>query len=95
MAEEKRRAGYPFPYLHDETQEVAKAYGAVCTPDLFLFDDEMKLVYRGRFDDSTPGNKRPVTGDDLRDAVTALLTGKALPEDPQPSMGCSIKWKEA
>lgn len=94
MAEEKRRAGYPFPYLHDETQQVARAYGAVCTPDLFLFDGEMKLAYRGRFDDSTPGNDRPVTGDDLRDAVTALLTGKSLPDDPQPSMGCSIKWKE-
>lgn len=95
MKAEKRRAGYPFPYLHDEDQRVAHAYGAVCTPDFFLFDGERRLVYRGRFDASTPGNNVPVTGDDLRDAVTALLTGQPMSSDPRPSLGCSIKWKES
>lgn len=93
MKEEKLRAGYPFPYLHDEDQSVARAYQAVCTPDFFLFDSDRKLVYRGRFDSSTPRNDEPVTGDDMRDAVTAVLTGKPLPEEQPPAMGCSIKWK--
>jgi peroxiredoxin len=93
MKEEKLRAGYPFPYLHDEDQSVARAYQAVCTPDFFLFDSDRKLVYRGRFDSSTPRNDEPVTGDDMRDAVTAVLTGQPLAEEQPPAMGCSIKWK--
>jgi hypothetical protein len=93
MAEEKRRAGYVFPYLYDETQAVAKAYRAACTPDFFLFDGARRLVYRGQFDDSRPGNGRPVTGADLRAAVDAVLTGEAVPAEQRPSIGCNIKWK--
>lgn len=93
MAEEVRFAGYTFPYLFDETQEVAKAYRAACTPDFFLFDGERKLVYRGQLDDSRPGNGLPVTGDDLRAAMEALLAGKPISEKQKPSMGCNIKWK--
>ena len=77
----------------DETQQVARAYGAVCTPDLFVFDGERRLVYRGQFDDSRPGNGRPVTGVDLRRAVDAVLAGGAVPEPQVPSVGCNIKWK--
>ncbi|MEX0723194.1 MAG: thioredoxin family protein [Gracilimonas sp.] len=85
---------YPFPYLYDEDQEVAKAYKAACTPDLFVFDEDRKLVYRGQFDDSRPKNNEPVTGSDLRHALEAVLAGKAIPEDKQtPSIGCNIKWK--
>ena len=93
MAEEAEQFGYPFPYLYDETQQVAKAYRAACTPDFFLFDSERKLVYRGQFDDSRPGSDEPVTGRDLRAAVEALLAGRPLPEDQRPSIGCNIKWK--
>jgi thiol-disulfide isomerase/thioredoxin len=93
MAEEARAAGYPFPYLYDETQAVAKAYRAACTPDFFLFDRERRLVYRGQFDDSRPGNDRPVTGRDLRAAADAVLAGRAVAEDQRPSIGCNIKWK--
>jgi thiol-disulfide isomerase/thioredoxin len=93
MAKEKRAAGYTFPYLYDETQQVAKAYGAACTPDFFLFDRARRLVYRGQFDDSRPSNNRPVTGADLRAAVDALLAGKPVPSDQTPSIGCNIKWK--
>jgi len=93
MVEEKDIAGYTFPYLYDETQEVAKSYKAACTPDFFLFNEEQKLVYRGQFDDSRPGSKISITGNDLRAAVEALLTGGAVPEDQKPSMGCNIKWK--
>ncbi len=93
MAEEVERAGYPFPYLYDETQDVAKAYQAACTPDFFLFDRERKLVYRGQFDDSRPGNQRPVTGADLRAAADAVLTGKPVSDKQTPSIGCNIKWK--
>jgi peroxiredoxin len=93
MAEEVKTAGYTFPYLYDETQEVAKAYGAACTPDFFLFDGEHRLVYRGQFDPSRPGNDVPVTGTDLRAALQAVLAGEpALPEQT-PSIGCNIKWK--
>ncbi len=95
MAEEAREAGYIFPYLFDETQEVAKAYGAACTPDFFLFDRERKLVYRGQFDDSRPGSNVPVTGADLRAAVDAVLAGRPVPEKQKPSLGCNIKWKQA
>lgn len=93
MAEEAASAGYTFPYLYDETQEVARAYRASCTPDLFLFDAEGRLVYRGRFDDSTPGNNVPVTGKELRTATDALLSGKQPPPEQHPSIGCNIKWK--
>jgi peroxiredoxin len=93
MAKEIQEGGYPFPYLLDETQEVAKAYRAACTPDLFLFDGERKLVYRGQFDDSRPGNDLPVTGKDLRAAVDAVLAGKPVPGEQRSSIGCNIKWK--
>lgn len=93
MAEEAYNRGYVFPYLFDEDQRVAKAYRAACTPDFFLFDGERKLVYRGQFDDSRPGNNIPVTGRDMRAAVDAVLAGKPVPEDQKPSIGCNIKWK--
>ena len=93
MAEEVKMQGYTFPYLYDESQEVAKAYGAACTPDFFLFDADKKLVYRGQLDDSRPGNDKPVTGADLRAALDAVLAGKPAPEEQKPSMGCNIKWK--
>ena len=93
LAEESREAGYTFPYLFDETQEVAKAYHAACTPDFFLFDGDRRLVYRGQFDDSRPGNGRPVTGSDLRTAIDATLVGRPVTEDQVPSVGCSIKWR--
>ena len=93
MKTEKRDAGYTFPYLFDETQAVARAYRATCTPDFFLFDPRRRLVYRGQMDDSRPGNGRPVTGADLRGAVEAVLAGRPVPEDQRPSMGCNIKWK--
>ncbi|TVQ55425.1 MAG: thioredoxin family protein [Phycisphaerales bacterium] len=93
MAKEVKEAGYTFPYLFDETQEVAKAYRAACTPDFFLYDQRRKLVYRGQFDDSRPGNDVPVTGKDLREAIDALLAGQSVPSDQKPSIGCNIKWK--
>jgi peroxiredoxin len=93
MAEEARQNGYGFPYLYDESQEVAKAYTAACTPDFFLFDKARKLVYRGRFDDARPGNGKPVTGNDMRAAVDGLLSGRDISPDQKPSMGCNIKWK--
>lgn len=87
-----REHGYPFPYLYDPTQQVARAYQAACTPDFYLFNRQLKLVYRGQLDDSRPGNGRPVTGRDLRAALDAVLAG--IPVDPQqiPSVGCNIKW---
>jgi len=93
MAEEVRKRGYPFPYLYDETQEVAKAYSAACTPDFFVFDADKKLVYRGQLDDSRPGNDIPVTGKDLRAALDQTLEGKPVPGEQRPSVGCNIKWK--
>lgn len=84
---------YPFPYLHDESQDVAKAYDAVCTPDFFLYDAEYRLVYRGQFDDSRPGNSVAPDGRDLRVAIEALLQGKEPIKDQRPSIGCNIKWK--
>lgn len=94
MKLEAETVGYPFPYLFDETQEVAKAYRAACTPDIYLFDADHKLVYRGQFDDARPGNGKPVTGADLRAACDALLAGRSIPEAEQkPSVGCNIKWK--
>ena len=93
MKEEVKSAGYLFPYLFDETQAVAKAYRAACTPDLYLFDKNQKLVYRGQFDDSRPGNGIPVTGEDLRAALDAVLAGKPVAPDQKASIGCNIKWK--
>lgn len=93
MAREKAEVGYPFPYLYDETQEVAKAYQAACTPDFYVFDRDRKLVYRGQMDGSRPGNSLPVTGSDLRAALDAVLAGRPVPGDQRPSMGCNIKWK--
>jgi len=93
MVEEVRNIGYAFPYLYDETQAVAKAYRAACTPDLYLFDRQRRLVYRGQFDDSRPGGGVPVTGTDLREALDAVLAGKPVSPNQKPSMGCNIKWK--
>ena len=93
MKETAERVGYPFFYLYDATQEVAKAYRAACTPDFFLFNKENRLVYRGQFDDARPGNQLPITGRDLKNAMNALLEGKAVSLDQKPSRGCNIKWK--
>ena len=93
MVAEAKSAGYHFPYLYDASQEVAKAYGAECTPDFFLYDEQRRLVYRGQFDDSRPGNDIPVTGSDLQAALSALLEGRPLPTEQKPSIGCNIKWK--
>lgn len=93
MKEEAQKAGYVFPYLYDETQSVAKAFRAACTPDFFLFDTEHRLAYRGQFDDSRPSNALPVTGNDLREAIDAVLIGKELSGTQKPSVGCNIKWK--
>jgi len=93
MKEEAKSAGYLFPYLFDETQAVARAYRAACTPDLYLFDKNQKLVYRGQLDDSRPGNGIPVTGKDLRAALDAVLAGKPVAPDQKASIGCNIKWK--
>lgn len=93
MAEEKKAAGYSFPYLYDESQEVAKAYQAACTPDFYVFDRNKTLYYRGQLDASRPGNNIPVTGQDLRAALDAVLVGLPAPEPQKPSIGCNIKWK--
>ncbi|HLD17173.1 MAG TPA: thioredoxin family protein [Coxiellaceae bacterium] len=93
MKEEAQRFGYPFPYLYDETQQIAHAYHAACTPDFYVFDKALKCVYRGRFDNSSPGKSTPITGHDLRAALDALLAGKPIGENQLPSMGCNIKWK--
>jgi thiol-disulfide isomerase/thioredoxin len=86
--------GYPFSLLYDESQDVAHEYDAVCTPDFFIFDGSLRLVYRGQFDDSRPSNNAPVNGKDLRNALDAILAGKAVNPKQKPSIGCSIKWKE-
>jgi thiol-disulfide isomerase/thioredoxin len=86
--------GYDFPYLYDETQEVAKAYDAACTPDFYIFDGNQKLAYRGRIDDARPKNDKSITGQDLRIALDAILSGKAVTERQYPSGGCNIKWKK-
>ena len=93
MAEEARVAGYEFPYLVDESQQVARAYAAACTPDFYLFDRDLKLFYRGQMDGSRPGNGIPVTGSDLVGAVDALLGGDPPPSEQKPSLGCNIKWR--
>jgi len=86
---------YPFPYLYDATQEVAKAYEAACTPDFFVFDSNLLLVYRGQLDDSRPGNDKPVSGADIRNALDHLIQGKQVPTDQKPSIGCNIKWRNS
>lgn len=93
MKEVAEKLQYPFPYLYDETQEVAKAYDAACTPDFYLFDENLKSVYHGRLDNATPGNENPLTGIDMRTAMDALLAGQENKATQYPSMGCSIKWK--
>lgn len=93
MRKEVATASYTFPYVLDETQSVARAYDAACTPDFFVFDAARKLIYRGQFDGSRPGNNVPVTGEDLRSALEAALAGKPALADQKPSMGCNIKWK--
>ncbi|MCB0700344.1 MAG: thioredoxin family protein [Chitinophagales bacterium] len=93
MKEHAVIVGYPFPYLYDETQEVAKAYKAACTPDLYVFDADMKCVYHGQLDDSRPGNGLPVTGADMRAAIIAILSGHEYTGAQKPSIGCNIKWK--
>lgn len=96
MSEEAKSLAYPFPYLYDETQEVAKAYGAACTPDFFLFKKDgrrpFELVYHGQFDDSRPNNNRPITGRDIRNALDCVLSGRPVSTVQKPSIGCSIKW---
>lgn len=93
MVKECAARGYHFPYLFDESQQVAKTYQAACTPDFFLFDGDKKLVYRGQFDDSRPGNGKPVTGKDLYAALEALSQGRPVADNQQPSIGCNIKWR--
>jgi peroxiredoxin len=93
LAAQARRADWAFPYLLDSDQDVTRAYHAACTPDFFLHDGQHRLAYRGAFDDSTPGNGKPVTGDLLRAAIEQVLAGEPVPEPHTPSMGCSIKWR--
>jgi peroxiredoxin len=93
MAQLARQLGYSFPYLYDETQEVARAYDVACTPDFYVFDAQLRCVYRGRLDDSTPGNGKPLTGADLRAALDAVLASRPVASDRFPSYGCSIKFK--
>jgi peroxiredoxin len=92
MASLAKASGFSFPYLYDQSQDVAKAYHAACTPDFFLFDKERRLVYRGQMDNSRPGNNIPVTGSDLRAAIEAVLEGRPVSADQTPSLGCNIKW---
>jgi thiol-disulfide isomerase/thioredoxin len=93
MAEDARRHGYVFPYLYDESQELALAFEARCTPEFYLFDRDGKLAYRGQFDDARPGKPTPISGSALRAALDALLEGKRPSDDQKPSVGCNIKWK--
>ena len=93
MKENAREQGFSFPYLYDESQEVARSYDAACTPDFYIFDRESTLVYRGQLDDSRPGNGIPVSGKDMRSALDALLNDQAIAENQKPSIGCNIKWK--
>jgi len=94
MKQYAERLGYKFPYLYDDTQEVAKTYGAACTPDFFVYDKDLKLVYRGRMDGSTPGNDVPLTGEELRAALDAIIAGQPVNQKQTPSVGCGIKWRE-
>jgi peroxiredoxin len=95
LKQQAAEAGFVFPYCYDETQDVARAFTAACTPDFFLFDQERKLAYRGQFDNSRPGNGIPVTGADVRNAIEALLSGQPVNPDQKPSIGCNIKWRPA
>ena len=92
MKEVAQKLHYPFPYLYDETQEVAMAYQAACTPDFYVFNEDLKLVYRGQLDDSRPGNNIPVTGESIRKVLDQVLAGSAIDSIQKPSMGCNIKW---
>ncbi len=94
MKKQAQKLKYPFPYLYDESQNVARAFDAACTPDFYVFDKDLKLVYRGRIDDSRPGNNLPLTGKDLRTALDAVISGQAVAEKQYPSGGCNIKWKK-
>jgi peroxiredoxin len=94
MKKVAQRLGYPFPYLFDETQDVAKAYKATCTPDFFIFNHDLKCIYRGQFDDSRPNNNIGVTGKDLSRALDQILAGESVFKDQKPSLGCNIKWKD-
>jgi peroxiredoxin len=94
LAHQARQAHFSFPYLYDESQQVARAYDAACTPDFFLFGPDLKLVYRGQLDDSRPSTTKPVTGHDLRTAMDAVLSGRPVPADQIPSIGCNIKWRK-
>ncbi|MDR3491773.1 MAG: thioredoxin family protein [Gammaproteobacteria bacterium] len=94
MKIEAEKNDYPFPYLYDETQKVARDYLAACTPDFFIFDNQLHCVYQGRFDAATPGNQKPVTGEDLSNALDHILANKPVDTDQKPSMGCNIKWKK-
>lgn len=93
MKQHAAEVGFTFPYLYDESQNTAKAYHAACTPDLYVFDQDLKCVYRGRFDGSTPGNDVPVTGEDLAQTLDCVIAGNSIPGNQKPSMGCNIKWK--
>jgi peroxiredoxin len=93
MKETALRLQYSFPYLYDETQDTAKAYDAACTPDFFIYDKNLQLVYRGQLDDSRPGNEIPVTGRDIRNALDCLLNNKPVPAEQRPGIGCNVKWK--
>lgn len=93
LKQQAQRVGFRFPYLYDESQQVARAYKAACTPDFFLFDKNLTLIYRGQFDGSRPGNGVPVTGEDLRAAMDTVIAGKPVSTDQRPSIGCNIKWK--
>ena len=95
MKKTAKEEGYTFPYLYDATQEVAKEYHAACTPDFYLFDADIELVYRGQLDGSRPGNDIPLTGNDMRKALDALLSGEEIDQDQKPSIGCNIKWKQS
>jgi hypothetical protein len=95
MKQEAQTFNYSFPYLYDETQQIAKAYNAACTPDFMIFDKDLRCVYRGQFDDSRPENKIPVTGKDMRAALDNLLAGRSVDRHQKPSIGCNIKWKNA
>jgi thiol-disulfide isomerase/thioredoxin len=94
MKKEAETFHYSFPYLYDESQSVAKSYRATCTPDFYIFDKTLSCVYRGRFDEATPGNQKPVTGKDLSTALDCLLAKQPIPDNQQPSLGCNIKWRE-
>jgi peroxiredoxin len=94
MHNEAKKNYYTFPYLYDESQAVARAYQAACTPDFYVFNKHLQCVYRGRFDDSTPGNQRPVTGYDLSTALTHILDNQPIPAEQKPSVGCNIKWRK-